>query len=126
MTHVLDASALLAYLRREAGFEQVGAVVEGACLSSVNWAEVLQKCVRYALPVAEIGTALGEVGLAIEPFTASQAERAAGLWPLTHPLGLSLADRACLALAQEKGLPVLTADRAWADLRVGVKILTLR
>ena len=126
MTCVLDASALLAYLRREPGFEHVGLVLEEALISSVNWSEVLQKGARYDLPVDSIAAYLGDVGLGIEAFTAGQAERAARLWTSTKGFGLSLADRACLALALEKDAPVLTADRNWSRLAPDIEIRVIR
>lgn len=64
--------------------------------------------------------------LNIEPFSESQAETAARLWLETRKYGLSLADRACLALALEKSLPVLTADRAWQQLQLEVDIRVVR
>ena len=59
-------------------------------------------------------------------FSAAGAEWAASLVPLTSPLGLSLADRACLALAIARDLPVLMADRAWAALDIGVPMHLIR
>lgn len=126
MTPVLDASALLAYLQREPGFERVGAVLDHACISSVNWSEVLQKCARNGIDTVPVATYLTEIGLTVEIFTASQAKRAADLWSQTRALGLSLADRACLALAMEKSVPALTADKAWLDLELPIAIELIR
>ena len=128
---VLDASALLALLREEEGAERVEyAVRSGALISTVNWAEVLARLVdaggdpeetaAKALPSS--GT--GQVDLI--PFDDEQARETARLRRSTHGLGLSLADRAALALAKLRRLPVLTTDRAWRSLRISVKIEVIR
>ncbi len=69
---------------------------------------------------------LGRLGVSFEPFTPRQAELAAALWSRTHRYGLSLADRACLALALDRSLPVMTADRTWAQLDLGLEVRVLR
>lgn len=125
MTRVLDASAVLAYLHQEPGWEVVQSIIDTACIGSVNWSEVAQKTVRKGLKVEVARTLLAAVGLAIVPFTAVQAEIAAHLWDATHQRGLSLADRACLALAIDRQAPVLTADRIWSELSLGIEIQSL-
>ena len=62
----------------------------------------------------------------VVPFDARQAIIASDLRPSTRHLGLSLGDRACLALANSLGAPVMTADRAWAALDVGISITVIR
>lgn len=126
MSVVLDASALLAFLHDEPGGEKVSAVLEGARVSTVNWTEVLQKALQRDVDVAGMRQEFTQVGVSFEPFTAQQAETAASLWPRTRNHGLSLADRACLALAMDKQLPVLTADRAWTGLAMGIEIRVVR
>ncbi len=69
---------------------------------------------------------LMELGVVFEPFTADHAETAALLRARTRERGLSLADRACLALALDRGLKVVTADRAWAELGLEVKVELIR
>jgi ribonuclease VapC len=126
MSPVLDASAVLAYLHREHGWEVVQGVIEGSAISAVNWSEVAQKTLQKGLSVATARGLLEQIGLQVVPFVTAQAETAAALWERGRPLGLSLADRACLALAVERQTPVLTADRAWADLDLGVEIRLVR
>ncbi|AHE99083.1 PIN domain-containing protein [Thioalkalivibrio paradoxus] len=126
MSVVLDASALLAFLHDEPGGEKVSPALEGARVSVVNWSELLQKSLRQGVDVAGMGQEFTEVGVRFEPFTSQQAETAAWLWSHTRNHGLSLAGRACLALAMDKGLPVITADRAWARLNLGIEIRVLR
>lgn len=126
MSLVLDASAVLAYLHQESGWEQVRTVIGEACIGAVNWSEVAQKTVQKGLDVGTARALLTEVGLTIAPFSTEQAEMAARLWEETRRSGLSLADRACLALAMERKAPVLTADRIWADLGLDIEIQLLR
>jgi PIN domain nuclease of toxin-antitoxin system len=126
MSQVLDASAVLAYLHQEDGWEAVRSGIGEACIGAVNWSEVAQKTVQQGLDIELARDLLTEVGLTIVPFSAGQAENTAELWEKTRQHGLSLADRACLALAIEKEAVVLTADRAWADLELGIEIQALR
>jgi PIN domain nuclease of toxin-antitoxin system len=67
-----------------------------------------------------------EMGLTVEPFTATQADRAAVLWAQTRQQGLSLGDRACIALAVDRAATALTTDRRWAQLGLDVTIEILR
>ena len=126
MSPVLDASALLAFLHDEPGADKVSAVLDGARVSTVNWSEVLQKSLRRQVVVDGMQGEFVDVGVVFEPFTAEQAERAARLWAEVRGLGLSLADRACLALASELDATVFTADRAWSSLDLGIDIHLIR
>lgn len=126
MQVVLDASALLAYLRAEPGSEAVDGVLGSALITSVNWAEVLQKSLSAGVEVEGLRQELQALGLAVEPFSAGDADTAALLWPQTRNLGLSLADRACLSLGLRLNLPVLTCDRIWAELTLPLRIQLLR
>ncbi|HET7044622.1 MAG TPA: type II toxin-antitoxin system VapC family toxin [Gaiellaceae bacterium] len=123
---VLDASALLALLHAEPGAPVVEDAVERAVISAVNWSEVQQRRVAHGVDGTGLRADVEGLGVAIEPFTAEDAEQAAELWAPTRSLGLSLADRACLALALRLGRPALTADRAWLELDVGVEIRSIR
>jgi len=126
MTVALDASALLAFLHDEPGGDKVSDALDGGCVSTLNWSEVLQKSLQRNVDIEGMGQEFVEVGVSFEPFTAQQAEIAARLWQLTRHHGLSPADRACLALAIDKALPVLTADRTWAALGLDVEIRVIR
>ncbi len=129
MSAVLDASALLAFLQREPGAGSVRAVLGSALMSTVNWTEVIRKAAADSeREAAELRAALESLGLALEPFSAAQAGIAGLLRRTTAALGLSLGDRACLALAIEKGERILTADRVWERLRpeVGIGIEVIR
>jgi len=123
---VLDASAVMAYLLRESGWEVVRERLEGGLLSTVNLCEVGSK---FAERGEEPGTVMRDV-LALElvevPFSTAHALGAAYLRPQTRPLGLSLGDRACLALALEREATVLTADATWAGLPAPHRIEVIR
>jgi len=123
---VLDASALLAYLHQEPGSAEVKAVIGDAVIGTVNWCEVAQKVEQRGLDTAQVTRLLEEMGLEIVPFSSAQANLAAQLWEQTRRHGLSLADRACLALAIEHNAAVLTADRAWAELALDIEIQLIR
>ena len=123
---VLDASALAASLHDEPGAARVDALIEYAAISTVNLGEALQASIRRGHAVDGLVGELEAYGLVIEPFTAGDAEIAAALWTLTRAAGLSFGDRSCLALASRLGVPVLTTDRAWAKVDVGVPIELIR
>ncbi len=123
---MLDASALLAFLFREKGHEAVARLLDGSCMSSVNLSEVISRFVRDGHDAAMVRDRLATLRVEVAPFDDEDAMIAASLLAATRPLGLSLADRACLALASRLGLPAVTADRAWRDLDVGVDITVVR
>jgi len=123
---IRDASALLALLHEEPGAESVEQGLDGALVSAVNWSEVVQKSLKRQADVSWMREGFTEVGVVFEPFTPAQAELAAHLWDKTRRYGLSLADRACLALAMERKASVLTANRAWSKLDLGVDIQFVR
>lgn len=125
-TAVLDASALLAMLHGEPGGKAVQGVVHTAVMSSVNWSEVAQKSLERQVEVNGLRRDLEALGLKIVPFSVNQAERTALLRSQTRHLGLSLGDRACLALASELRLPAVTTDRTWGDLEFEVEIRVTR
>ena len=126
MTVVLDASALLAYLQDEPGGERVRDVLADSVMSSVNWAEVIGKARDERVDTRGLREDLASLGLALEPFSAEQGEIAGQLKERTRWLGLSLGDRACLALGSDRGETVYTADRAWLHLELGVEIEAIR
>jgi len=126
MSAAIDASALLALLFGEVGAEAVAdAIASGAATSAVNLGEVATVLVRRAQDPAKILAPVREQ-LVVEPFTDADALAVATLYPDTARKGLSLGDRSCLALAQRLGGPALTAERAWADLGLGVKVELIR
>jgi PIN domain nuclease of toxin-antitoxin system len=122
----LDASAVLAFLFQERGGEIVAGVIAGSCLSTVNLSEVLGRFAKDGHDAHVVGLRLAAAGLEMVPFLAEDAALAASLRPQTDPLGLSLGGRACLALALARGVPVLTADRQWGALDLGIEIRLIR
>ena len=126
MSVVLDASALLAYLQDEPGGEQVREVLAHSVMSTVNWAEVIGKARDDGVDTRGLCEDLSSLGLALEPFSAAQAETAGQLRERTRRFGLSLGDRACLALGSDRGETVYTADRAWLRLDLGLAVQAIR
>ncbi|MEJ2265108.1 MAG: type II toxin-antitoxin system VapC family toxin [Anaerolineales bacterium] len=124
--HVLDASALLALLNAEKGAHLVQELLPQAVISTVNLAEVVTRLTAIGMSETEIRETLALLGLETIPFDEEQAYQAGLLYPTTHPLGLSLGDRACLALAKTTGTTAITADRAWGDLDAGIGINLIR
>ena len=123
---VLDTSAILAWFWNERGGDRLYDVLNEAHISAVNLGEVAQKLVDRPVDDATIGLMLGRLAAVIEPFNQEDALQA-GLWRrATRSRGLSTGDRACLALGKRLGLPVYTADRAWAELDLGVEVVLIR
>lgn len=123
---VLDASALLALLNAEPGAEEVERAIPGAAISAVNLSEVVAKLAENGMPVEAILQVLGDIELEIHAFDAAPAYETGFLRVQTRGLGLSLGDRACVALGKYLGVPVLTADKNWKDLDVGVEVRLIR
>ena len=125
---ILDASAVLAYLQDESGCEKVEAVLsEGkAIVSAVNYAEVVSKLLESGLPEPSVNVVMDNLELRIEPLDDKQAWKTGVLRMTTREFGLSLGDRACLALAHVKKLSIVTADKQWDKLKTDIKIIQLR
>lgn len=126
MTVILDASALLAVLLVEPGRENVEPHLMDAVISTVNLSEVFARALKAGVSADDTHWVLEGFDLTTISFSAEQAIETALLLPVTRHLGLSLGDRACLALAMETGFPVLTADRQWEGLDVGIDIRLIR
>ncbi len=126
MICVLDASALLAAYQRERGWERVERDLDEACIGTVNLSEATAKLVERGRPVDDMRSYIMPTALTVVPFEVVDAYVAAALRRQTRTLGLSFADRACLALARRLGLPALTTDRAWAKLDLGVTVEVIR
>ena len=117
---------MLALINGEPGAEIVSRTLPGAVMSSVNLAEVISKLTDYGHSDSEIEGVVGGLALNVVPFDAAQARAVGILHRSTRAWGLSLADRACLALADALGGPVLTTDRIWAGLDIGVEVRLIR
>jgi ribonuclease VapC len=124
---VLDASALMAVINREAGADKLTPqILSNAAASTVNLAEVHGKLVQRGFTVEDAWTAANGTIREAVAFTAEHAKTAGDLVIKTRPLGLSLGDRTCLALGISLHAPVYTADRSWRNLSIGVRIHVIR
>jgi ribonuclease VapC len=126
MSAVLDSSAVLAVIWNEPGSDMVLDHVDGAVISAVNYAEVLTKISDRGVDGKRASALLASLAIETIAFDKAQAETSGQIRSQTRHLGLSLGDRACIALAMTKGWPVLTADKAWAELTLSVQVLLVR
>lgn len=122
---ILDASAIIALIEREDGWQKV-AEVSRRLISAVNVAEAGSVFTRKGYTLDHIRGSLASARVEVVDFDEQQALEAARLMPLTRARGLSLGDRACLALARVRQLPAVTADRAWTGLDVSIPITLIR
>lgn len=127
-TPVLDASAFLAYLRDEPGAAEIAeAIAGGVAISALNLGEVLSSASERGLDPEHLADELRESGLldgaiTVEPFTTADAIEVGRLRPITRDQGLSLGDRACLALARRLGAAAYTADSTWSAAQLDVEL----
>ena len=120
--YVLDASALLAAMLQERGAQQVEGKLADARIGAVNLSEVVAKLQERGVPDDVIDDSLAELDLIVVPFDAEQAVMAGKLRGDTRAAGLSLGDRACLALAAMLDATAITTDSAWRDLKLPIEI----
>ena len=124
---VVDASAVIAFVRRELGAAVVArAIAAGAAISTVSLAEIVSKLSELGRSEEEVRRVIDGLGLDVVPFDEDHAFRAGGLRTATRSAGLSLGDRACLALAEQPGVPALTTDRSWQQVQMGIEIHIIR
>ena len=123
---VLDASAMMAFLRRVPGHDRVESVLDRALISAVNMAEVVAKAVDRGGTLEAIDASLAQLPLRVIPFVPEDALISGSLRAATRNKGLSLGDRCCLALGVKSGLPVLTTARIWRERDVGVTVEVIR
>ncbi len=124
--YVLDASAILALLNGETGSDLVLEALPHSVVSTVNLAEVCARLSGIGMAGAEIRETLSLLGLVIVPFDEESAFLSGDLRPITQSAGLSLGDRACLALAKQTGRIAVTSDRAWQTVKTGVTVRLIR
>ncbi len=123
---VLDASAVLAAILEEPGHEVILELRDRALLSAVNLAETRSRLSDHGFDSGSIDASIGLFNLEVVDFDTELAVISADLRPTTRPAGLSLGDRACLALAQQRGAVAVTADRAWANVDLPIEIRVIR
>lgn len=126
MNAVIDASALLALLQDEPGGGRVAEVLPDAVISAVNIAEVVTKLCDKGFQPDQARETLEMLSLNIIDFDLPQAVAVGALRRTTRAFGLSLGDRACLALAARSGGPAMTTDGIWAKLEIGVTVELIR
>jgi PIN domain nuclease of toxin-antitoxin system len=123
---VLDSSAILAILHDEPGARAAEAMLDDALISTVNYAEVVAKLVERGSTSAQVQSALRSIALTTVDFDITLAQRTGTLRAETIRRGLSLGDRACLALAEREGVPAITGDRSWVGAVSGVEVRLIR
>ena len=120
---VLDASALLAYLRREPGWEQVLEAFTGTTtMTTVNFGEVAGWLVRNGADEAAVRGLRNGLVFPLTPVDDDLCIRAALLEPRTRSKGLGIGDRLCLALAVRSDAVAVTADAAWQEIAAGAGV----
>lgn len=123
---VIDASALLAFILKEPGGDVAATSFPGGVMSAANTSEVLAALTRKGASMEEALAGVRETGVETVAVSEDHAITAAALSPLTRHAGLSLGDRLCLALSLEVGAPVVTAERSWKKLTLGIDIHLIR
>jgi ribonuclease VapC len=124
---VLDFSAILALINGEPGSEKLpDELLARSVASAVNLAEVQTKLVKRGWPSAEAWDDATSPVREILPFDGEQAKITGDLVGQTRYLGLSLGDRACIALGLTLNLPVYTAEKLWKQVKAGVEIHIIR
>jgi ribonuclease VapC len=123
---VVDASAVLALMLGETGSDVVLNIINDAEMTAVNLSECMQRAIDRDGSAAVVAGLVNEIGVQIVPFDAELARITAELRLLTKSKGLSLGDRACLALAKMRDVAVYTADKRWDELDIGIDIRLIR
>jgi ribonuclease VapC len=126
MSVLFDASAILALLQNERGKHEVLENLGDSCLSVVTVAEIVTKLSERGASRDSAARSIDVLGCRILLFDINLAIDAGALRSVTKSAGLSLGDRVCIETARRHALPVLTADRAWAGLDLGVDIRLIR
>ena len=126
MRFVLDASALIAAILQEPGVDFVRSILSDSIMSSVNMVEVGSRLIDIGYEPELALHHLASLGVDVVPFDQRLAATAVGLRSHTKAAGLSLADRACLALAMQERATAVTADRAWKRVTLACPIELIR
>jgi PIN domain nuclease of toxin-antitoxin system len=122
----LDASALIALIYQEKGHDIVEKYLSSAEISTVNFSEVAAYLIKKGIPSKEATALLQDLSLTVIDFNQTQSLQAGQLILTTSAKGLSLGDRACIAMAHERKRAALTADKAWSTLDLNIKVILIR
>ena len=123
---VIDASPVLADLLSEAGATLARTFLPLGMMTSVNYSEVISKLIDKGLAASLATETVENLGLSVVQCDLAMATLAGQLRAFTRHLGLSLGDRFAVALAIQTGLPLLTSDRRWQELQLGVRVILIR
>ncbi|MGH6786888.1 MAG: type II toxin-antitoxin system VapC family toxin [Novosphingobium sp.] len=126
MSCILDASAMLALIFDEPGADLVAPVARGSSLLSVNFSEVVQRVIAIDGIPERADEAVDRLEINVVPFDRRLGRVTAELRERTAFMGASFADRACLAMGVVTGLPILSSDRDWGKLDLGIDIRLIR
>jgi PIN domain nuclease of toxin-antitoxin system len=126
MTVILDASAMLALIFGERGAENVIPYAQGSQILAINFSEVVAQVIAIDGNPERAEVSASRLEINIVPFDRKHARLTAEIIKRTSAVGASLADRACLAFAEDGGLPVLTADKEWSKLGLPIDIRQIR
>lgn len=124
--YVLDASALLALLNNEPGAKRVQEILQESVIGAVNVCETVGKLASSGMSLDDARSSIELINVEVLPFGEEAAYKAGGLVVETKKLGLSLGDRACLALGLMLNLTVVTADQSWSKLKLPVTVEVIR
>lgn len=122
VAYLLDASALLCLINDEPGAARVASALPSSAISAINLAEVVSKLNDLGADAETARVLLAPLHLAVVPFDESASFATGALRAATRRRGLSLGDRACLALARSLGATALTTDRAWREAAEGISV----
>lgn len=124
---VFDSSALIMLFAKELGYESVRQNLKYAIISSVNIAQVYKYCIEVQnLTEEDCRNLIKLSGIKIIDFCEEQALITAKMIKQTKQYGLSLGDRACIALAMYKNHPILTCDKIWQKVELDVEFIMAR
>ena len=123
---VLDSSAVIALLLNEEGAEIVSGYEGKTAISAINLAEVCSRLIEIGLPEEQIQEHVASIRVQIYPFDTEQAYAVSRFRNIARKNGMSLADCACIQLGKQLRLPVLTGDKVWARVNLGVEVKLIR
>ena len=126
MKVILDASAMIALIFGENGAENVIPHAQGSQILAINFSEVVARVIAIDGNPERAEVSADRLEINVVPFGKKHARLTAEMMKRTSSVGASLADRACLAFAEDSGLPVLTADKDWSKLELGIDIRQIR